>query len=169
VTEPAPTPDDEARARERLDETADAIVTGVEMWVPRWTQSQVRRLLDAWGRADPEARARAESRASEAGTAAARRVAATLRELFAIEPELQTATPLEVVRSVYREPTEVLAAAGVPPVARDEFDERAWPDDVYRLVPRTLGDLGDPELAPLHLAWGMAKATMIRARRAQGG
>jgi len=36
----------------------------------------------------------------------------------------------------------------------------------YGLVPRTLGDLGDPELAPLHLAWGMAKATVIRARRA---
>ena len=38
-------------------------------------------------------------------------------------------------------------------------------DDIYGLVPRTLGDLGDPELAPLHLAWGMAKATVIRARR----
>jgi hypothetical protein len=170
VTEPAPTPDDEARARERLDETAEAIVSGVETWVPRWTQSQVRRLLDAWGRADPDARARAEAQASEAGEAAARRVAASLRELFAIEPELQAATPLEVVRSAYREPTEVLAAAGVPPVARDEFDERAWPEDVYGLVPRTLGDLGDPELAPFHLAWGMAKATVIRARRTvQGG
>jgi hypothetical protein len=169
VTEPRPTPDDEARALERLEETADAIVTGVETWVPRWAQSQVRRLLDAWGRADQDARARAEAQASEAGGAAARRVAATLRELFAIEPELQWATPLEVVRSVYREPTEVLAVAGVPPVARDEFDERAWPDDVYGLVPRTLGDLGDPELAPLHLAWGMAKATVIRARRASHG
>ena len=78
----------------------------------------------------------------------------------------QQATPLEVVRSAYREPTAVLAAAGVRPIVRDEFDERAWPDDIYGLVPRTLGDLGDPELAPLHLAWGMAKATVIRARRA---
>ena len=70
------------------------------------------------------------------------------------------------MRSAYREPTGVLAEAGVPPIVRDEFDERAWPDDVYGLVPRTLGDLGDPELAPLHLAWGMAKATVIRDRRA---
>jgi hypothetical protein len=169
VTGPEPTPDDEARALERLDETGDAIVTGVETWVPRWALSQVARLLDAWGRATPETRARAETQASDAGEASARRVAATLRELFAIEPELQTATPLEIVRSVYREPTEVLAAAGVPPIARDEFDERAWPEDVYGLVPRTLGDLGDPELAPLHLAWGMAKATVIRARRVHGG
>ena len=166
MTEPAPTPDDEARALERLEETGDTIVTGVETWVPRWAQSQVTRLLDAWGRAGPETRARAETQASDAGEAAARRVAAALRELFAIEPELQTATPLEIVRSVYREPTEVLAAAGVPHIRRDEFDERAWPDDVYGLVPRTLGDLGEPELAPLHLAWGMAKATVVRARRA---
>ena len=85
----------------------------------------------------------------------------------ASSPSCAPSSPsLEVVRSAYREPTGVLEEAGVPPIVRDEFDERAWPDDVYGLVPRTLGDLGDPELAPLHLAWGMAKATVIRDRRA---
>ena len=58
----------------------------------------------------------------------------------------------------------MLEAAAIPPVERDEFDERAWPDDRYGLVPRTLGDLGDPDLAPLMLAWGMAKAAVLRAR-----
>jgi hypothetical protein len=164
LTAAAPTPEEEARALERLDETAAAIVAGVEAWVPRWVQAQVTRLLDAWGRVSPEARATAEARASDAGGAAARRVATSLRQLFATAPERQRATPLEIVRSVYREPTDVLAAAGVPPVARDEFDERSWPDDVYGLVPRTLGDLGDPDLGPLQLAWGLAKATVIRAR-----
>jgi hypothetical protein len=167
VTEPAPTPEEEARAVARLEETADAIVTGVEAWVPRWVQTQVIRLLDAWGRVGPDVRARAHAQATDAGTAAARRIAIALRDLFAADPEQQQATPLEIVRSVYREPTEVLAAAGVPPVARDDFDERSWPDDVYGLVPRTLGDLGDPELGPLHLVWGMAKATAIRARAAR--
>ena len=76
----------------------------------------------------------------------------------------RAATPLEVVRSAYREPTAVLEAAAIPPVERDSFDERAWPDDQYGLVPRTLGDLGDPDLAPLMLAWGMAKAAVLRAR-----
>jgi hypothetical protein len=158
-------PDDEARALSRLDETGAAIVAGVERQVPGWVQTQVGRLLDAWGRAPAETRARAEAQSVEAGTAAARRLVDQLRALFALEPTQQQATPLEIVRTAYREPTAVLAAAGVPPIVRDEFDERAWPDDVYGLVPRTLGDLGDPELAPLHLAWGMAKATVLRARQ----
>ena len=160
-----PTSEDEVRALERLAETAVAIVAAVEAEVPRWARRQVDRLLDAWGRATPEARARAEADAIDAGDAAARRLVAELRMLFDNDPERQRVTPLEIVRSAYREPTRVLAAAGVPAVVRDEFDERAWPDDVYGLVPRTFGDLGDPELAPLHLAWGMAKATVIRGRR----
>jgi len=71
---------------------------------------------------------------------------------------------LEIVRTAVREPTDVLRAAGVPPVMRDAFDERAWPDDRYGLTPSTLGDLGDPDLAPLQLAWGLAKAKVLRAR-----
>ncbi len=162
-----PTPEDEARALERLEEAGAAIVAGVEAQVPRWAPAQVDGLLDAWGRTTPEARARAGAGAIEAGKAAARRIVVELRELFDTDPERQRVTPLEIVRTAYREPTQVLAAAGVPPVVRDEFDERAWPDDVYGLVPHSLGDFGDPELAPLHLAWGMAKATVIRGRRAR--
>ena len=158
-------PEDTARALARLDETGAAIVAGVERQVPGWVQRQVERLLDAWSSAPAETRIRAEAQSAAAGTAAARRIVDELRALFAVDPARQQATPLEIVRTAYREPTAVLAAAGVPPIVRDEFDERAWPDDVYGLVPRTLGDLGDPELAPLHLAWGMAKATAIRARR----
>jgi hypothetical protein len=161
----AAAPEDEARALARLEETGAAIVGGMERRVPAWVQTQVERLLAAWGRAPADTRVRAEAQSVEAGTAAARRIVDQLRALFAVDPMRQQATPLEIVRTVYREPTAVLEAAGVPPIVRDEFDERAWPDDVYGLVPRTLGDLGDPELAPLHLAWGMAKATLIRARR----
>ncbi len=158
--------EDEARALARLDETGAAIVAGIERQLPGWARAQVERLLDAWGHAPADARVRAEAESAEAGVAATARIVTELRALFAVDPAQQQATPLEVVRTAYREPTSVLATAGVPPIVRDEFDERAWPDDVYGLVPRTLGDLGDPELAPLHLAWGMAKATVIRARRA---
>jgi hypothetical protein len=126
---------------------------------------RVRSILDAWGRAPREVRRRAEREAVEAGAAAARRVGAELDRLFALPIAAQRATPLEIVRSAYREPTAVLHAAGVPPVTRDAFDERSWPDDEYGLVPRTLGDLGDESLAPLHLAWGLAKAALLGESR----
>ena len=157
--------DDEERGLRLLAEAGDAIVAGVERELPGWARRQVTRILDAWGRTEPEARARAERAAVVAGDAAAVRVVGELRDLLATDPSAQTATPLEIVRSAYREPTAVLEAAGVPPVERDEFDERTWPDDRYGLVIATLGDLGDDDLAPLHFAWGMAKATVLRARR----
>ena len=155
---------DEALAARRLAEASDAIVAGVDRELPGWTRREVTRILDAWGRLDPGTRADVERAAVEAGDAVAARVTARLRELLAADAAAQTATPLEVVRTAYREPTAILEAAGIPPVERDGFDERAWPDDRYGLVPRTLGDLGDPDLAPLTLAWGMAKAAVLRAR-----
>jgi hypothetical protein len=91
-------------------------------------------------------------------------VVAELDALLALDPDAQRTTPLAIVRTAYREPTAILDAAGVPPVRRDPFDERMLPEDRYDLAPRTLGDLGDPELAPLHLAWGLAKAQVLRAR-----
>ena len=83
--------------------------------------------------------------------------------LFARDPAEQRTTPLQIVRGLVAAPTAVLAAAGVPGVVRDAFEERAFPDDEYDLVPRTLGDLGDPDLGPLLLAWGIAKAAVLRA------
>ena len=59
----------------------------------------------------------------------------------------------------------MLAAAGIPPVERDEFDERAWPDDRYGLVIHDLGDLGDDELAPLHSRGAWPRRRCSRARR----
>jgi len=155
---------DEAEARRRLDETGAAIIAGVERCLPTWAERQVDRILDARGRLAAADRRRVAHEARAAGLAAATRIAGELNTLLASAPEDQRATPLEIVRTAVREPTAVLAAAGVPHVVRDGFDERAWPGDVYGLVPRTLGDLGDAELAPLQLAWGLAKAAVIRGR-----
>jgi len=156
--------DDEAIAAQRLSEASDAIVAGVARELPAWAQRSVTRIADAWGRLGDDERAALNRAAADAGAAATERITAELRALFAIDAGAQRATPLEIVRTAYREPTAALAAVGIPPVERDAFDERAWPDDTYGLVPHTLGDLGDPDLAPLHLAWGMAKSALLRAR-----
>ncbi len=155
---------DDADALERLRVSGAAIVEGVERTLPGWVREQVRRIVEAWDRLDAAARDSTERAAVDAGAAATARVGAALRGLFALDPAEQQGTPLEIVRTAYREPTAVLRAAGIPPVERDLFDERAWPDDVYGLVPRALGDLGDDDLGPLLLAWGLAKAKVLRER-----
>jgi hypothetical protein len=156
----------ETAALERLRTMGETIVAGVERSIPAWVVAQVRRMVDAWGRLDEAERARAEREARDAGADASARVGAELRALMALDPAEQRATPLEIVRSATREPTAVLEGLGIPPVVREEFDERSFPDDHYGLVPRTLGDLGDEALAPLHLAWGVAKSAVLRARSA---
>jgi len=156
--------DEVERAARRLADAGAAIVEGVERELPGWVEREVERIVDAWGRLDPATREATRQAARGAGAAAAARVTARLRELFAADAAAQTSTPLEVARTAYREPTVVLERAGVPAVQRDAFEERAWPDDRYGLVPHSLGDLGDPDLAPMLLAWGMAKAAVLRAR-----
>jgi hypothetical protein len=161
MTSPA---EEEARHLELLADAGEAIVAGVSRELSGWVERQVTRILDAWNRADDATRARAERDAVTAGRATSARVQHELQHLFALDPADQRATPLQVVRSAYREPTAVLVEAGIPPVERSDFDERTWPDDHYGLVIHDLGDLGDEDLAPLHFAWGMAKAGVLRAR-----
>ncbi len=167
----------DVEALTRLRDTSDAIVTGVEAELASWTQREVGRILDAWGRTDAAVRARAEADAAVVGPQVAARVGADLRALFSLDPEDMRVTPLEIVRTAVREPTAILEAAGVPPVERDEFAERSWPADRYALTPATLGDLTDTDaavtadvgvaddLGPLQLAWGIAKVAVLRARR----
>jgi hypothetical protein len=141
---------------------SDAIAAGVERELPAWVHAQIARIADAWGRLDSDDRARLDAGVDGIARATTTRVVGELRALFAADAVDQRATPLQVVRTAVREPTAFLASFGIPAVARDEFDERTWPDDRYGLVPHTLGDLGDPELAPLLLAWGMAKTAVLR-------
>jgi hypothetical protein len=159
-------PDDERRGLALLQEASAAILLGVERDLSRWVERSVAHILDAWGRTPPDVREQAEHDARDAGTAATTRIVRELQALFALDAEEQRATPLEIVRGAYREPTAVLAAAGIPPVERDAFAERVWPGDTYGLVVHGLGDLGDDDLAPLQMAWGLAKAKVLRARRA---
>lgn len=95
-------------------------------------------------------------------------IAAELRALLDEDIDAQRTTPLAVVRTAVRFPTQVLAGLGVPAVRRDEFARRAFPDDPYGLTPSSLTDL-DAELGDLALAWGAAKAHVHLARRRAEG
>jgi hypothetical protein len=154
---------DETTALRRLEEASAALVDGVGRALPGWAARSADGLLAAWDRLDLDRRREVVEAAREAVERAARRVAAELAALVAVDPADQRATPLQVIRTAVVEPTAVLAAAGMPDVVRDPFDERSWPDDRFGLVPRTLKDL-DLDLAAVHFAWGVAKAAVLRAR-----
>lgn len=148
-------------ARDRLQVVSEEILDRVTKALPTWVVGEVGRIAHAW--ADAAGTAVEWEAASHAAAAAvSSRVGAELRALFASAPEAMRRTPLEVVRTAVDEPTAVLVALGIPPIDRDEFATRSWPDDGYGLTPATLADLGDPDLGPLLLAWGMAKAAALR-------
>ncbi len=151
-----------------IAEAGDRLVAAVETLGAGWVERAVAGVLDAWGRLDPGERDRAAAEARAAGSRAATRVADELRTLIATAPEFQRATPLEVIRSLYREPTVVLRACGVPGVVRDEYEERSFPDDEYGIVLHAVTELGDDDLGGVLMAWGMAKAQLLRTRRIPG-
>jgi len=153
-------------AESLMAEGAAKIFDGVERLGAAWVVRAVMDILDAWGRLDAATRAATIAEAQAAGTRAAARVAGELRELFALDPVAQRATPLQIVRSLRREATVVLAAAGIPEVERDRYDVRSFPDDVYGIVPRAITDLGDEDLGGALLAWGIGKARVIQQRAA---
>lgn len=149
----------------RLRDAGDAILAGVDAALPGWVEARVAYIANAWGRLDDTTRATLDSRASAAGLAAAGRVTNELRTFFATPVMEQRTTPLEIVRSATRDVTEVLEEVGIPPVERDAFDERAFPDDLYGVTPASLSDLGDESLGPWQLAWGLAKARVLQETR----
>lgn len=148
----------------RLQTAGAAILAGVQARLAPYLAARAQRVLDAWGHLDAATRARVDEQLGGAVTAAAQRVTDELRGFFASDPATQHATPLQIVRDSSREPTQILAEAGVSPVARDEFDERTLPGDRYGLAPRSFAELGAADLGPQHLVWGLAKAATLRAR-----
>lgn len=143
---------------------ADALARAVREVLPGWVQRCVAAGLDRAGRRadeDLEAAARA------AGVRCAQEVGDSVAELLATDVDEQATTPLALLRSAVRYPTEVLAEAGVDPVPRDDFARRAFPDDPYGLTPASFGAV-DPTLVEPGIAWGAAKAHVHR-RRHRGG
>jgi hypothetical protein len=146
-----------------MRESEAAMRDGVDRLAAAWVVREVTRIVDAWGRLDDATRAQTLDEAQRAGEDARVRVLGELDALFALTPSEQRATPLQLVRSLRFEVTSVLATAGIPEVERDEFDVRAFPDDRYGVVPKAFADLGDDDLGPMLMAWGVGKTLVLRA------
>jgi hypothetical protein len=148
-----------------VEPEAEELADAIEAALPGWVEGCVARILVAWhGRADPEVMARAQ----DAGRRAAAEVGADVRRLMAMDVDEQRTTPLTLVRQAVRYPTEVLREAGVPGVVRDDFDERHFVEDDYRLTPMTFADI-DPALQEPGLVWGAMKARIHLQRRKDVG
>lgn len=137
---------------------ADALTAAV----PGWVERSVVFVVEAWSGSVPD---EVRAAARDAGVRAASEVGPELRRLLTADVDEQWTNPLTVVRGAVRYPTEVLAAAGVPGVVRDEFDETHFPDDEYGLTPVRFADV-DPSLAELGYEWGATKAMAHKARHA---
>lgn len=136
-----------------MEEMAQALVAAVDRALPRWVTDAVTSRL---GRAAPD-------EAHAAGERARAELVPRLRDLVEQDVEAQRTNPLAILRDAVRYPTEVLRAAGVEPVERDDFQRDRFPDDVYDLVPTSFADFG-PDVADAGIAWGAAKAWTHRQR-----
>lgn len=157
----------DGREHGAVHDSGDLATTGARLAdevaaaLPGWVVRSVERIAGAHLGAVP---GDVRAAAADAGQRAAAEVGAELRELLAADVDAQWTNPLTVVRGAARHPTAVLRQAGVPPVVRDEVDERLFPHDDYDLVPRSFADL-DPALHELGIVWGACKARAHLDRR----
>lgn len=142
--------EDEAAFGRYGEQLVDAVDATIADWVRR-------SVLGTCARSGHPVDDRLEAATTAAAEAARTDVVGRLRALLALDLDDQTITPLQVLRDAVSYPTAVLRDAGVAPVERDEFDRRAFPEDVYGLTPAGFGDV-DPALAEPGLVWGAAKA-----------
>ena len=154
-------PVDEAADYTNYTRYARDLAEGIEAALPRWVRRSVVEVYLHWAGNDPPAELL--DRAEAAGEQARAAVGPRVRALLDADVDEQRTTPLALLRAAVSYPTEVLAAAGVPAVERDDYSMSTFPDDRYGLVPASLADV-DPGLAEPGLLWGAAKAWVFRRR-----
>jgi hypothetical protein len=158
--------DEAARSDEAaLMAHAMALADAIDEALPGWIRRCVEQRCAAAGRRFDDA---AAARAEEASLRGSAEVGPVIRRLLVTDIDSQTTTPLAVLRGATRYATHALADLGVPPVERDEFSRRAFPDDVQGLSPASFAEV-DPALHEPGLIWGAAKAHVHLARRRNEG
>lgn len=138
-----------------------ALIAAVDRVAAQWV---VRSVVETANAILPGSGTALAGEAERAGERARVELVERLTELLGRDVEAQRRGPLEVLRDAVSYPSAVLRAAGIPAAERDEFEVRAFPDDVYGLVPASFADF-HPDLSDPGVAWGAAKAHVIMARR----
>ncbi len=146
-----------------MREHATALADAIEGALPGWVERSVARRLPGDNDPDGPPPEWVAAATIEAASRARAEVGPQIRALLDADIDEQRSTPLALLRTAVSYPAAVLAAAGVPPVDRDEAQVRLFPDDVYDLAPATFADV-DPALAEPGMAWGAAKAWTHRQR-----
>jgi hypothetical protein len=140
-----------------------ALAEALDAAVPGWVVRSVEGRWHDWRGAEPVPPEVADA-ARAAGAQAQVELGAAVRALLALDVDAQRVTPLTLARQAVSYATSVLRSAGVPPIVRDEFDEHAFPEDVYGLCPASFADI-DQSLYEPGLEWGAAKAHAHLTRR----
>jgi hypothetical protein len=157
---------DDVDPDEQLAVYARGLAVGVKEALGPWVVRCVVDRVEAWTGAPPSDDVR--DAASRAGEKARDEVGDAVAQALQLDIDEQRVPPLSLLRSAVRYPTRVLRDAGVPPVVRDEFAERNFPEDTYDLTPASFADLS-PGLHEPGLLWGAAKAHVhLRRRREEG-
>ena len=151
---------DALAAPRTVGEAATLLADGAIAALPGWVERCVAEVCERAGVAAVDLRDPARA----AGLQCAAETGPPLRDLLATDVDEQQTTPLSVLRSAVRFPTQVLADGGVPAPERDGFDAARFPDDPYGLTPASFADI-DPDLGPIGIAWGAAKAFEVLQRR----
>lgn len=157
---------DPSADEDRFAQISSALAGAIEAAVPRWIERLVAQRVAQWR--DGAVPAPVRDRASRAGRAAVDELMPRLRGLLETDVDAQRTNPLALLRTATHHAHGVLADLGMPPVARDDFAERSFPDDDYDLVPATWSDV-DPALHEIGITWGAAKAFVHKARRREAG
>lgn len=150
---------DRAADEARLKAIANELIEGIEEHLGPW----LRRLVT-----DRSAGRVAVDDTSPVLDGVADAIIDRVKGLLATDIDEQRANPLALIRSGLGPVTELLAAAGAPHVARDPFDEQAFPDDVFALAPASFADIHESLQEP-GIMWGAAKAYVHLARRRAEG
>jgi hypothetical protein len=150
----------------RLAAYARVLADGVKAALPGWVERCVVERIEAWTGQPPTDEVR--DAAERAGDKARDEVGDAVAQTLLLDIDQQRVPPLSLLRSAVRYPTRVLRAAGVPPVVRDDFAERNFPEDPYDLTPASFADLS-PELHDPGIMWGAAKAHVHLQRRRKEG